>query len=549
MLEEISLPRLKKFLSSIDWILLLFLILFLNVKIYVKIAAIILIYCLRPDFRFGLRLPFGRGKGPSRLPLFYATIAIVAVADWVFYGLYADGAYNMTLTAGLLFWFLCLLAIHQVKLSIERSDTAVLHRTLMIFFVINAAVSLLMLLNIMMATGTLNPYLFQGGHQKYFISTGDYILGLSFDVSATNAFINAFGVAYYLYRKQSGMVLLCMSVMLLTGSNTTNLLLVVCLIAIFFFRSDRERKSLVVICLFMLILFTAKISPQNHNYALNTVGAMLLNKPFVVEKPDPYIAPIKDIPDSALSPERIRQKIATLYMDSVTYLSYLRKDSAYRRLGIVPPVIHPIPQANIHKREFQSRDDTTQIRIALLQFVRARNLDPQVDSAGRDAGKIPGKLVGFRQSAGFLKRHPEKWLTGNGLARFSSKLAFRSAALGIAGKYPTRFRYIDQDFRDLHLALYIYYFTKGPNFRSLINTPDSEYDRLLTEYGLAGLAFFVCFYMAFFIRDWKTLSYGIPMLFLMAGGFLIGYWFEQLSVVVLFECMMLLDKKEGGQRK
>ncbi len=70
----------------------------------------------------------------------------------------------------------------------------------------------------------------------------------------------------------------------------------------------------------------------------------------------------------------------------------------------------------------------------------------------------------------------------------------------------------------------------------------------MTEYGLAGLAFFICFYMAFFMRGWRTLSYGIPLMFLMAGGFLIGYWFEQLSVVVLFECMMLLDKKEGGRR-
>ncbi len=458
MREEINLPRLKKFLSSIDWKLLLFLVLFLNVKIYIKAAAIILIYILRPDFRFGLRL------SDSRLPLFYAGVVIVAIADWVVYGLYADGAYNLTLAAGLLFWLLCLLSIHQVKLSIERSDTAIIHRTLKVFFVINAAVSLLMLLEIMVTTGTINPYLFQGDHQKYFISTGDYILGLSFDASATNALINAFGVVYYLNRKQAGMVLLCMTVMLLTGSNTTNLLLVPCLIAIFFFRSDRERKSLMVICLFMLILFTVKISPQNHNYALNTVGGMLLNKPFVVERPDPYIRPLRDIPDSQLSPERLRQKIATRYMDSVSYLSYLRKDSVYRRLGIVPPVIHPIPQPNINKREYQSRDDTTRIRIALLQFVHDRDLDAQVDSAGRDAGKIPGKFVAFRQSAGFLKRHPEKWLTGNGLGRFSSKLAFRSAALGIAGKYPARFRYIDKDFLDLHLALYIYYFTKGPEF-------------------------------------------------------------------------------------
>lgn len=60
--------RIRKWLKSIDWKLLLFLLLFLNIKIIIKIAAIILIYQLRHDVKFGFRL-----KG-SRLPLFYSLI-------------------------------------------------------------------------------------------------------------------------------------------------------------------------------------------------------------------------------------------------------------------------------------------------------------------------------------------------------------------------------------------------------------------------------------------------------------------------------------------
>jgi len=549
MHKAIDLGPIKKFLSTIDWKLLLFLVLFMDVKIAIKIVAIVLIYFLRPDFRLGLRLPFGPLKGVSRLPLFYAGVIVIALLDWVLYGLYANGNYDFALVIGLAFWLLCLLSIHQVKLSVERSDTVMLHRTLLVFFVINAAVSVLMLLKIMVVTGSMNPYLFQGDHQKYFISTGDYIHGLTFDTSGTNAMINAFGVAYFLYRKQAGMILLCMSVMLLTGSNATDLLLVICLVAIFFFRSDRDQRSLIIICLFLLILFTVKVSPQNHNYALNTFGAMLLKRNIVTERPDPYIPRITDIPDSLLTPERRRKKIATLYMDSVSYLYYLYKDSIYlHQFGVHMPVPPRKPPPITNGLEYQSRDDTTQIRLTLLQFIRDEQLDSPVNRAGTDAGKIPGKLVAFRQTAGFLDQHPWKLITGNGMGRFSSRLAFRSTALGIVGRYPSGLRYIDPDFRDLHLALYIYYFTKGPNFRSVINTPDSEYDRLLTEYGLGGTMLFLLFYAGYFIRDRKRLSYGIPLLFLMAGGFFIGYWFEQLSVVVLFEFMMLLDRKEGEER-
>ncbi|RYI98479.1 MAG: hypothetical protein EON47_19500, partial [Acetobacteraceae bacterium] len=53
-------------LRSIDPLLLLFLILLLNVKLLVKAAAIVLVYLLRPQFRFGFRA--------GRLPLFYPAV-------------------------------------------------------------------------------------------------------------------------------------------------------------------------------------------------------------------------------------------------------------------------------------------------------------------------------------------------------------------------------------------------------------------------------------------------------------------------------------------
>ena len=55
----------NRFRTEADWKLLVFLLLFMNVKIVVKLLAVLLIYVLQPNLRLGLRLK------NSRLPLFY----------------------------------------------------------------------------------------------------------------------------------------------------------------------------------------------------------------------------------------------------------------------------------------------------------------------------------------------------------------------------------------------------------------------------------------------------------------------------------------------
>src|SRR5450432_1518699 len=444
MYERIALS-VKNFFRSLDWQLLLFLVLFLDVKIICKLIAILFIYSFRPGTRFGLSIR------ASRLPLFYFGMIGIALLDWLLYGLYADINYNITLICGVLIWLCCFLAIHQVKLSVERAEPAVLHRTLLVFFTINAAISFIALARIMIETGALNPYTYQGHFQQYFLGTGDYIRGLSFDTSNTNAFINAFGVLYFLYRKQVAMILVCMSVLLLTGSNATDLLLLVALAWLFFFKSDRERKSLIIVCCFMTVLFLVKVSPQNDKYVARTAKQTLKEGKVDDSVVNRIVARITDMPDSELDPGQIKLKIATQYLDSVSYLFWLYKDSIYRLRGILSPVIHPMLQPNINRPEYQSREDTGFMRQRLVQFIRDRDMAKQVSAAGEGCCRIPGKLIALMQTEKFMTAHPAKLLTGNGLGRFSSKQAFRSTGLGIAGKYPAGLRYIARDFLDQHL--------------------------------------------------------------------------------------------------
>jgi len=64
---------------------------------------------------------------------------------------------------------------------------------------LHIAVIFINLLLIIIETGSINPYTYKGLNQKYFISTGDAITGITFDSPVTTAFICAFGLLYFLY--------------------------------------------------------------------------------------------------------------------------------------------------------------------------------------------------------------------------------------------------------------------------------------------------------------------------------------------------------------
>jgi len=227
----------------------------------IKVPAIALVYLLQFDFKFGFSFK------NSRLPLFYLLAIGIALFNWVISRNYFNINYNIVLLTGIGFWMLCILAMHQVKLFVESNDAETIHRTIIAFFIINAVLSFFNITAIIWETGYLNPYTYQGQFQKYFISTGDYIRGLTFDTSTTNAILNAFGCIYFLTKKNAGMLLLCMAVMLLTASNFSNLILLLCFAMLFIFKSTRDQKSLIAICIMFLVVFMVKVSPQNYIYA------------------------------------------------------------------------------------------------------------------------------------------------------------------------------------------------------------------------------------------------------------------------------------------
>jgi hypothetical protein len=551
MLTRVTAFYTDKIKGKVDWRLLTFLLLFLNVKLAIKIPVIIFFTLWQFSFKFGFQFK------NSRLPLFYPLAIAIAVVNWFISKNYTNINYNILVITGIVFWLLCILAIHYIKQAIDNNSPEIIHQTIVAFFIINALLSLSALVVIILKTHALNPYTYQGQYQKYFISTGDYIKGITFDTSITNAVLNALGVIYFLVRKNAVMLLLCMATLLLTGSNFINLILLPILLLLFIFKTNRYQKSLIVICMVFLVVFMAKISPQNNNYAKEILTEVLHNNkdtykdsgadsisfPLVIAP-----LPITLRPDSTLNPEERKQKIATLYLDSIgRILDVIRrkkelklsKDVYFADGGRIA-----IQEPDINGYYYQSKKVTPPEQLQLVKFINTHKNVLPISGNSSYTSSVPGKATGILQTLNIFKQNPAKVIIGEGIGNFSSKLAFRAAGLGFVGAYPEKYIYINHSFLVNHFDLYLNYFSKASGSHSLTNSPFSVYDQLLAEYGLIGLLVFLIYYLGFFAKHYKKLTYGIPILFLMMAVLFTDYWFEQLSVIVFFELLLLLNIKE-----
>jgi hypothetical protein len=535
---------------KVNWMLLLFLLLFLNVKTGVKIGTLVLfLFLLRKELVSNNFLK-------QKFIWFYFGMIIIALLN-LLTGLSSVSVnYLVAAATGIGFWLMCMAAAAISFMFINNTNTGKLHSTISLFFIINALFTICQLVSFMYDAGSFNPYTYQGMNQKYFIGTGDLLKGITFDVSTTNAILNAMALLYFLDRRKFHWLLLCSAAMLLTASNFTNLLLFTVLFFQFIFQSDRNQKSAIVVCLCTLIIFFSKVSPQNKHYFKYVWQKISATKIDTI-LPEITTPLLSSLPDSVLTIEEKKRKLATLYLDSIYTRLYAvaPKENSFvtttedPAMTILPKVKPSIPKANIHTEPYQRKRDTSAYQKILIDFA-VSNI-PAFDTSLRNTQnqRLPGKLIAWQQTISFFKTHPFKMLTGTGIGQFSSKLAFRATGLQFAGGYPAKFAYINHDFRDNHLNLYLNYFSKDQEVHSLMNTPDSVYDQLLAEYGITGIIVFMLFYAGYFIRHYRKKSYGLPLLLLTAGAFAIGYWFEQLSIVVLFELLMLLNSKEANEQK
>jgi|GEM_PF-1719443 len=179
-----------------------------------------------------------------------------------------------------------------------------------------------------------------------------------------------------------------------------------------------------------------------------------------------------------------------------------------------------------------------------FQFVSPENMRYVKNNIKMTLSKRPPrKVISFVETYKHGTSNVPRFLFGSGPGNFSSRTAF---VLG--GEYvswlPEKFIYRSPDFSANHFQLWNKKVLAIPYNDGTANQPFSLYNQLFGEYGIIGLFMFVIFYLGYYIKKYYSLTYGKYILIFMLLIFIMDYWFEYLSVVVLFEFFMLLQTKE-----
>ncbi|HMK04833.1 MAG TPA: hypothetical protein VK489_11600 [Ferruginibacter sp.] len=536
-----TLYKLREKATQVNWPLLVFLLLVLNVKLVVKIAAVLLIVVINR------KSISGKEFFKQRYLFFYFGLICIGLINLLLQFSNTSTTYLATVVMGTSFWMMSALIAYLLYKIIQKGDAVKLHNTVTVFFVLHVAVIFINLLQIMIETGSVNPYTYKGLNAKYYISTGDFITGITFDAPVTTAFICVFGILYFLYRKQFLLSLAGMAALLVMASNFANLILFGVFVFAFIFNSSRVQKSFIVIYTVMLVVFMAKLSPQNNEH-VGRIFYRVIDKPYDLPPVKVLtLSELKKAPDSILTPAEKKQRYARNYIDS---MNAIRLGSDFKE----PENIFAKRAAftgnnSIKDPAFYQFKESPGIKEKINRYARFLDQvysEQQQDSLGQlyNWKKSPGKWIAGKELFRFLENNPAKIFLGGGMANFSSRLAFKATLLNIAGRYPEKLEYVNPDFLYNHLFIYLYYHSQEQSKHEASNTPDAVYYQVMGEYGIIGLLLLLGLYFGFFLRHTRKMSFGLPIILVLAGAFFAEYWFEQFSVVVLFELLFFLDMKD-----
>src|SRR5688572_16089946 len=157
--------RMFQYVQRIDWSMLFFLVLVLNVKMVVKVVAIMVFVFINRKHLFDKIVL------KQRFLWFYGSMIVIALINLLILIPQATINYFFVVMTGAGNWLLCLLAALILTRFVKQNSADRLHTTMSLFFILNAAVSIIQLILICIETGHLNPYTYQGIQQKYFINT------------------------------------------------------------------------------------------------------------------------------------------------------------------------------------------------------------------------------------------------------------------------------------------------------------------------------------------------------------------------------------------
>ncbi len=499
-----------------DWALLLFLAAAVDVKLYVKMAAIL---------GYGLWLVWKKVRW-QRLPgpvWFYVLMPVLGIAVAAFRGSFHRHGYEWGALLGTIQWLMGGAILYLLFVTIKNQSFERLTATAKAFFALNALITLGQFGGLILESGHVFPYWFYDSGLKYGASTGDRLTGLCFNNSLNNAAVSLMGLLFFLHQAKRGWAILCLLILMMCTSNviTFGMLLLLLLMLTLGGRKGLRRDVLVILVLSVVIY--PVLSPQNLEYVGNVMGRLTSpSAPFIAEEVPDADSLLSDSTNRALDyplrsmnlqvPERVMEQMPQNLI-ALRHMSDTMEKPAWSYLTLEPAAI---------RSSFEKWYGVPPEHTLLAHY-----------------GK-PAKVFAIRQTVSFLNTSPNLWLFGAGMGNFSSKLAVKMTGLKLQGSFPQGSINISRPFMENHFYTLMYVFSRDVKEHSVVNMPGSTYLQLAGEYGLVGLALFGILYLGWFwlkARDFKT---GRWLLLAFLGLLWLDYWYEMMTLSVAMEFLLLL---------
>ena len=489
----------------VDWMLLVFLIGVTNVKLYVKAAVVLayIAYLLYKKVSFPRRLP---GVSP-----FYLFVLVAGTFSSLINGSFNVHGYWLGFVLGGAQWLIAGAASYLLYIVVASKDHKETEATIKAFFVINGIFCLYQIFQMAILSGGHFPYWYWDASDQFGSSTGDHVRGVFGSNSLTNAAINILGALYFIYNKELRWAIFCAVIMMLCTSNMTLAFFVLTTILMIVFAKQRAVKINALIVIVCMIVLYPILSPSNISYLRTTYHEKYL------------------ISDTLETADRgAAQRHSTIIRSNNQELDYpaeLMDMKYYATLHLKPNSNVALEQGSIKyflRRWYGYKDD--------------EEMPPELKH-------MPVKVFSVKQVIDYNTSSLSHFVFGAGIGNFSSKLAIKMTGLGLQGYYPPNYIYISKDFFQYHFCTLLYVLSQPVSQHSIINMPFSVYGQLAGEYGLIGVIITIIFYIGFFVKNRKYLSYGrylwVPIA--MYWGF--EYWLEMISLMVIFELLMFSNIK------
>ncbi|HEY9177283.1 MAG TPA: hypothetical protein VIN07_06310 [Flavipsychrobacter sp.] len=498
--------------KNIDWVILLFLLLFTNQAMFsVKLLGLAFVYLARPNFRFGIN------KG--RVPLFIPLLLLLSLANFFLFVRDFSSEYIAAFVAGNMLWIFSFLSFHQIKLSVERYGVITAHKTLKVFIVLHFLFCIGQLVRIMVITDTLNPYV--GLEFPYGMSTGDNVFGTFMENSLYNVTVSGFLAIYFLFKRAWFHAMLASVCVILVFSNFGTIVFGSVLLGLFFTGTMysvtggklRWLKKIappgnfaiyIPAYIFLIVILYVTVSPDNADYFV----AKVKNKIFSIEVEGKnnykgLIADQKPYPEAFIMTASEYHALKNLEKDKISFTTATKQSATTDKVSRVT-----------------IKRNMTKTYVMQLQ----------------------GKTLAVLETMQFLKSSPIHLFFGAGTTRFSSHIAQKMAGYDSSRLFMHVLpRFVSPEYRENHVLLIEERIKSEKAYFSTANFPDSFYNQIFGEYGLLGAFLFVFFYVGYFFKSIHKLSYGLWLFVILLPFAHLSYIFDTMCVMPFFEWLLLID--------